>query len=109
MKEKLIKLTDFINSKKFYELCINNRLSLNNQKIVMELYLNVLNMRVFEDVDKIVVPDYGMMQVMGSVFGLGNMNTAKAYDVAIIGEAATLEQAKLITQRIDELHDAFNV
>ena len=43
------------------------------------------------------------------VFGLASMNTAKAYGVAIIGEAVTLEQAKLITQRIDELYDAFNV
>ena len=43
------------------------------------------------------------------VFGLNNMNTEKAYGVAIIGEAVTLEQAKLITQRIDELYDAFNV
>ena len=34
----------------------------------MELYLGVLNMRVFEDVDKIVVPDLGFMQMMGSVF-----------------------------------------
>ena len=69
LKEKLIKLMEFINSEKFYELSDNNRLLLKNQKIAMELYLNVLNMRVFEDVDKILVPDYGVMQVMGSVFG----------------------------------------
>ena len=45
---------------------------LRNQKIAMELYLNVLNMRLFEDVDEITVLDYGMMQVIGSFFG-GNM------------------------------------
>jgi len=61
LKKKLAKLTDFINSEKFYELSDNNRLLLRNQKIAMELYLNVLSMRVFKDVDKIVVPDYWMM------------------------------------------------
>lgn len=69
LKEKLAKLVEFINSEKFYELSPNNRLLLKNQKIAMELYLNILNMRVFEEVDKIVVPDYGMMQLMGSVLG----------------------------------------
>ena len=68
LKEKLATLTDFINSEKFYKLSDNNRLLLRNQKIAMELYLNVLNMRVFEDVDNIVIPDYGMMQVMGNLF-----------------------------------------
>lgn len=69
VKKKLVKLTDFINSPEFYELSPNNKQLLRNQKIAMELYLNVLNMRVFEDVDNIMVPDYGMMQMMGSVFG----------------------------------------
>ena len=68
LKERLAKLTDFINSEKFYALSQNNRLVLKNQKIAMELYLGVLNMRVFEDVDKIVVPDLGFMQMMGNVF-----------------------------------------
>jgi len=77
VKNKLAKLTDFINSEKFYELSNNNRLLLKNQKIAMELYLNVLNMRVFEDVDKIIVPDYSMMQVMGSVFGNTMMQPLK--------------------------------
>ena len=61
LKEKLVKLVQFINSEKFYELSLNNKQLLKNQKIAMELYLNVLNMRVFEDVDKIGVPDYRMM------------------------------------------------
>ena len=53
IKERLAKLTEFINSEKFYALSHNKRLVLKNQKIAMELYLSVLNMRVFEDVDKI--------------------------------------------------------
>ena len=69
LKEKLIKLIEFINSEKFYELSENNKQLLKNQKIAMELYLSTLNMRVFEDVDKIFVPDLGMLQMVGSVFG----------------------------------------
>lgn len=69
LKEKLIKLMEFINSEKFYELSKNNKQLLKNQKIAMELYLSVLNMRVFDDVDKITVPDLGMIQLMGDVFG----------------------------------------
>ena len=68
LKERLARLTEFINSEKFYTLSHNNRLVLKNQKIAMELYLNILNMRVFEDVDKIYVPDLSFMQMMGSVF-----------------------------------------
>jgi len=68
LKEKLAKLTDFINSEKFYELSANNKQILNNQKIVMELYLSVLKMRVFENVDEIAVPDYKMTQVINSSF-----------------------------------------
>lgn len=69
LKEKLIKLMEFINSEKFYELSENNKQLLKNQKIAMELYLSTLNMRLFDDVDKITVPDLGMLQLMGGVFG----------------------------------------
>lgn len=69
LKEKLIKLMEFINSEKFYELSENNKQLLRNQKIAMELYLSTLNMRLFDDVDKITVPDLGMIQLMGGVFG----------------------------------------
>lgn len=69
LKEKLIKLMEFINSEKFYELSENNKQLLKNQKIAMELYLSTLNMRLFDDVDNITVPDLGMIQLMGGVFG----------------------------------------
>lgn len=68
LKEKFIKLVEFINSEKFYELSPNNKQVLKNQKIVMELYLSVLNMRVFEDVNNITVPDYGALQGIASMF-----------------------------------------
>ena len=69
VKDKLAKLVDFINSEKLYKLSPNNKLVLRNQKIAMELYLNVLNMRVYEDIDSIVVPDYGYLQMMSNMFG----------------------------------------
>lgn len=58
-----------MNLEDYYKLSPNNRLVLKNQKIAMELYLQVLNMRVFENVDKIYVPDYAFMQVFGATFG----------------------------------------
>lgn len=69
LKEKLSKLTEFMNSEEYYKLSPNNRLVLKNQKIAVELYLQVLNMRVFENVDEIYVPDYAFMQVFGAAFG----------------------------------------
>ena len=68
LKEKMVKLVAFINSEEYYQLSENNRLLLKDQKIAMELYLNVLNIRVFGDVDNIAVPDYGALQGIASIF-----------------------------------------
>ena len=68
LKDRLVKLVKFLNSEEYYQLSSNNRLLLKSQKIAMELYLNVLNIRVFGDVDNIAVPDYGMLQAMGGLF-----------------------------------------
>lgn len=68
LKDRLVKLVEFLNSEEYYQLSSNNRLLLKSQKIAMELYLNVLNIRVFGDVDNIAVPDYGMLQAMGGLF-----------------------------------------
>ena len=81
LKEKVSKLTEFMNSEEYYKLSPNNRLVLKNQKIAMDLYLQVLNMRVFENIDEIFVPDYGFMQMFGSAFGnnwgFGDTNSIK--------------------------------
>lgn len=69
LKEKVAKLNEFMNSEEYYRLSPNNRLVLKNQKIAMDLYLQVLNMRVFENVDEMCVPDYSFMQVFGVAFG----------------------------------------
>lgn len=68
LKDKLIKLVEFINSKKFYELSENNRKLLHSQKIAMELYLNILSVRIYEDIDKAVVPDYSTLSAFASAF-----------------------------------------
>lgn len=67
LKEKLMKLIDFINSEKFYELSPNNKQLLKNQKAVMEVYLNILNTRLYEDIDNITVTDIGMLGLFTSV------------------------------------------
>ena len=81
LKEKVSKLTEFMNSEEYYKLSPNNKLVLKNQKIAMELYLQVLNTRVFEDVDKIYIPDYAFMQMFGAAFGnnwgFGDTNSIK--------------------------------
>ena len=53
LKEKFLKLVKFINSEEFFKLSNNNKQVLKNQKIIMELYLSVLNMRIYEDIDNI--------------------------------------------------------
>ena len=81
LKEKVSKLTEFMNSEEYYKLSPNNKLVLKNQKIAMELYLQVLNTRVFEDVYKIYIPDYAFMQMFGATFGnnwgFGDTNSIK--------------------------------
>lgn len=69
MKEKLVKLVEFINSEQFFNLSENYKKVLINQKIAMELYLNILNLRVFEDVDSVIVPDYSALNAFASMFG----------------------------------------
>lgn len=68
LKEKLMKLIDFINSEKFYELSANNKKILQNQKIAMEFYLSILNMRVYQDIDNIQVPDMALLGLMTGMF-----------------------------------------
>lgn len=93
LKEKLSKLTEFMNSEEYYKLSKNNRLVLKNQKIAMELYIQVLNMRVFENIDEIYVPDYAFMQVFGAAFGK-NWGFGDSSSVKYLREQVDKEEAK---------------
>ena len=57
IKAMFIKLVEFINSAEFYRLSDNNKQVLRNQKKVMEEYLNILNLRTYENVDSFVITD----------------------------------------------------
>lgn len=75
LKEKLVKLVNFINSEDYYKLSTNNRLILKNQKIVMEIYLGILNTRIYQDVDLITIPDFGWMNMLGSIYNNSWVNS----------------------------------
>lgn len=57
IKARFMKLVEFINSAEFYRLSDNNKQVLRNQKKVMEEYLNILNLRTYENVDSFTITD----------------------------------------------------
>lgn len=57
IKARFIKLVEFINSAEFYRLSDNTKQVLRNQKKVMEEYLNILNLRTYENVDSFTITD----------------------------------------------------
>lgn len=57
IKARFIKLVEFINSVEFYRLSDNTKQVLRNQKKVMEEYLNILNLRTYENVDSFTITD----------------------------------------------------
>lgn len=57
LKAKFIKLIEFINSAEFYRLSDKYQQVLRNQKAVMEEYLNILNLRTYENIDSLAITD----------------------------------------------------
>lgn len=57
LKARFIKLVEYIYSAEFYRLSDNHKQLLRNQKKVMEEYLNILNLRMFENVDSFNITD----------------------------------------------------
>ena len=49
LKERLLRLTDFINSEEYYKVSISERNLLNQQRAGMEVYLNALTRRLCND------------------------------------------------------------
>lgn len=69
LKNKLLRLVEFIGSEDYYKISGNRRKIIQNRKICMELYLSTLSMELYEDVDSIIVPDMAFLGMMGSLFG----------------------------------------
>lgn len=57
VKARFIKLVEFINSAEFYRLSDNHQQILRNQKVVMEEYLDILNLRTYENMDSFIITD----------------------------------------------------
>ena len=57
IKARFIKLVEFINSAEFYRLSDNHQQVLRNQKVVMEEYLDILNLRTYENMDSLTITD----------------------------------------------------
>ena len=68
LKNKLLKLMDFISSEEYYKLSPNKKKMIENRKIAIEMYLKVLTMEVYEDIDHTNVPDFALLGLMGSMF-----------------------------------------
>lgn len=57
IKARFIKLVEYINSAEFYKLSDNHQQILRNQKKVMEEYLDILNLRTYENMDSFTITD----------------------------------------------------
>lgn len=61
VKTRFIKLVEFINSAEFYRLSDKYQQVLRNQKAVMEEYLNILNLRTYENIDSLAITDLALV------------------------------------------------
>lgn len=88
LKEKLFNLIEYINSEEFYNLTYNNKQILKNQKLVMEIYLNILNMRVYENINNTTVPDFGLLGLFAATLNGGfNYNSPSDSIKSLIAES----------------------
>lgn len=67
LQEKFNKLINFINSEEYYKLSDNYKTLLVNQKIVMEMYLDIINKRLYEDIDKLVITNLSWFGLLGGI------------------------------------------
>jgi len=68
LKNRLLRLVDYMNSEKYSKLSPNKKKMIENRKIAIEMYLKVLTMEVYEDIDHTNVPDFALLGLMGSMF-----------------------------------------
>lgn len=69
LKRKYIKLVEYINSERFYNLSDNDKKLLNNQKILIEAYIKILSIKLYEDINKVTITDFSWLQLLTGVFG----------------------------------------
>ena len=92
LQEKFNKLVNFINSEDYYKLSENYKTLLINQKIVMEMYLDILNKRLYEDIDNIVVTNLSWFALLGGIMtnnAFSQPSKAEADIRKILDEAKT--------------------
>lgn len=61
VKTRFIKLVEFINSAEFYRLSDKYQQVLRNQKKIMEEYLDILNLRTYENIDSLAITDLALV------------------------------------------------
>ena len=64
LKAKLVDFVEFINSDKCQKLAAGHRSLLMTQKVSMELYLDILNKRLFDDVENAREGTFSLVSLM---------------------------------------------
>lgn len=64
LKAKLVDFVEFVNSDKCQKLSAGHRSLLMTQKVSMEMYLGILNKRLFDDVENAPVGSFGLASLM---------------------------------------------
>ena len=73
LKRKYIKLIEYINSERFYNLSDNEQKLLNNQKFLIEAYLKILNIKLYDDTNSTFIADLSWLSILSGVFNnIGN-------------------------------------
>ena len=82
LKERLLKLLEFMNSETFYNFDEGTKSVFSKQRLGMELYLNALNVRVYGDPKKCDSVSGNMMALLafmyGNSWGLGSSQHSEA-------------------------------
>ena len=78
LKRKYVKLIEYINSERFYNLSENEQKLLSNQKILIEAYLKILSIKLYDDAQKAFVADLSWLNLMSGFFSnFGNSTLYK--------------------------------
>jgi hypothetical protein len=79
LKERLLKLTDFINSEEYYAIEVSERNLLNQQRAGMEIYLNALTRRICGECDTFGSSSL-MLPFLMSMFSTSSFGTSPEKD-----------------------------